>query len=43
MKKQLYIAPEIEVQAIRVEKGFAAPANGEPSDVTFGGDLSDEE
>ena len=41
MRKQHYTAPEIEVQTIAIDKGFAV--TGDPSDMEFGGDLSDEE
>ena len=38
MEKIFYTAPEIEVQSIAIEKGFAV--TGDPSDMEFGGDLS---
>lgn len=38
MEKIFYTAPEIEVQSIAIEKGFAV--TGDPSDMEFGGNLS---
>lgn len=38
MENIFYTAPDIEVQTIAIEKGFAV--TGDPSDMEFGGDLS---
>lgn len=35
MNKKLYIAPEVEVLEIEIEKGFAASAD--PADYGYGG------
>ena len=36
-KKEMYVAPEVEVLEIAVEKGFAASETN-PNDPTIGGD-----
>lgn len=40
MEKLNYIAPEVEVLDIKIEKGFATSPNGIPDDYGWGGDLS---
>ncbi len=40
MEKQIYIAPDLEVLDIKVEKGFAQSGDGELNDYGWGGDLS---
>lgn len=41
MEKQIYIAPDLEVLEIKIEKGFAlSDSEGDPSDYGWGGDLS---
>ena len=36
-KKEMYVAPEVEILELSVEKGFAASPNG--SDPDFGGGM----
>ena len=39
MEKQNYIAPEMEVLEVKIEQGFAATGDGDPSDFGNGGHL----
>ena len=36
-KKEMYVAPEVEVLEVSVEKGFAATGGGGVPDTDFGG------